>query len=70
MNKSDEYKGRASECQRMADISKQPHEKQLWLQMAEAWLRMVPRPNAAASDKFDAAEREQGTGQERSEAEH
>jgi hypothetical protein len=70
MSKSTDYIANAEECQRMAEISKQPHEKQLWLEMAESWLRMIPSPNRTASEKFDTAEHEQGTNQVRSEAEH
>lgn len=42
MSKADEYVANAAECQRMADLSKHPAEKELWRQMAESWRRMVP----------------------------
>lgn len=54
----------------MARLATHPGEKVTWLQMAQDWLRMIPRPKQSASDKFDAAERARGTGQTRSEAEH
>ena len=70
MSKSDEYRANADECQKMARLSKHPGEKATWLQMAQDWLRMIPQPKQSASDKFDAAEKAQGTGQERSGSEH
>jgi len=38
--------------------------------MASDWLRMIPQPRPSAADKFDAAEKTQGTKQEPSEGEH
>jgi len=70
MNKSDEYRANADECQRMARLAKHPGEKATWLQMAQDWLRMIPQPRKSASDKFDAVERARGTGQTPSDAEH
>jgi hypothetical protein len=70
MTKSDEYRANAAECQRMADISRNPAEKQTWLEMAASWLRMIPQPSPSASDKFDAAEQARGTGQRKSDSEH
>ena len=70
MSKSDEYRANAEECQKMARLATHPGEKVTWLQMAQDWLRMIPRPAQSASDRFDAAERKRGTGQTRSQAEH
>jgi hypothetical protein len=38
--------------------------------MAQDWLRMIPQPRPGASDKFDALEKAQGTGQAPSDAKH
>jgi len=54
----------------MARLATHSGEKVTWLQMAQDWLRMIPRPAQSASDRFDAAERKRGTGQTRSQAEH
>jgi hypothetical protein len=70
MSKNDEYRANAAECQRMAEITKNPAEKQTWLEMAASWLRMVKQPRPSASDKFDAATLARGTGQKKSDAEH
>ena len=70
MSKNDEYRANAAECQRMAEKTKNPGEKQTWLEMAGSWLRMIRQPDPSASDSFDAAEKAQGTGQTRSGSEH
>jgi hypothetical protein len=70
MSKSGEYRANAAECQRMARLARNPSDKATWLQMAEDWLRMIQQPRQSKSDKFDAAEKAQGTGQERSDGEH
>lgn len=68
MNKFDEFRANAEECQRMADATKNPGDKRRWLQMAESWLRMVKR--ATAGDRFDSAARQHGTHQMKSDASH
>lgn len=70
MSKYDEYRANAAECERMARAARNLDDKGMWLQMAADWLRMIPQPRQSASDKFDAAEKAQGTGQEPSDAEH
>jgi hypothetical protein len=70
MSKDDEYRANAAECQRMSEITKNPADKQTWLEMAAGWMRMIRQPQPSASDKFDEAEKTQGTGQARSGSEH
>ena len=70
MGKSDEYRANAAECQKMARLARKPGDKATWLAMAEDWLRMIRQPKQSASDKFDAAEKAQGTGQRQSDAQH
>jgi hypothetical protein len=70
MSKSDEYRENAAECQKMARLATNPGERVTWLEMAADWLRMIRKVDPSASDKFDAAEKAQGTNQERSEGEH
>jgi hypothetical protein len=70
MSKTDEYRANAAECEKMARATRNPNDKATWLKMAADWLRMIPQPRPSASDKFDAAERAQGTRQTNSDAEH
>ena len=42
MNKHDECQANAMECQRMADLAKNPLDKALWAKMAEHWLYVSP----------------------------
>jgi hypothetical protein len=73
MSKDDEYRRRAAEAQAMADKVVSDTDKAAWLRVAEGWLAMIRQPRRfeqSASDKFDAAEKAQGTNQERSEGEH
>ena len=68
MNKLDEFRANAEECQRMADATQNPGDKRRWLQMAESWLRMVKK--TSAGERFDVAERQQGTQQPKSDRSH
>ena len=75
MNKYDEFRANASECQRMADGTKNSGDKKRWLQMAESWLRMIkkretPAPRETPTERFDAAERVDGTHQTKSDSSH
>jgi hypothetical protein len=54
MSKPDEYRAHAQECERMAAISGNPNEKAALLQMAQQWLRMIPKIEPAKSDLPDA----------------
>jgi hypothetical protein len=54
MNKPDEYRARAQECERMAASSRSPHQKAKRLQMAQQWLRMVSKVEPTET-QFDAA---------------
>jgi hypothetical protein len=69
MNKVDEFRANAEECQRMADATQNPGDKRRWLQMAESWLRMVKR-TTSAGERFDAVERQRGTHQAKSDRAH
>ena len=70
MNKNDEYRANAAECQRMARFTRNESEKRTWLEMAESWLRLIqpPRPSDVA-ERFDAIE-PGGAGELRSRTEH
>ena len=70
MNNSDEFRRNAAECQ-LANNARVDSDKAAWLRLAETWLRMIPKDrNQGASDKFDAQESAQGTGQKDSESTH
>ena len=70
MNSNDEFRANAAECQRMADATKNPGDKRRWMKMAENWLRMVAPTRHNATERFDAAERAQGTHQTKSDTSH
>ena len=55
MDKSDEYRANAQECERMARVATNKADKQTWLEMAAHWLRMIPQPKRSPFDRFDAA---------------
>jgi len=52
---SDECRANALECERMAGIACNPVEKVAWVQMAEQWLRMIPKAKAHDAGKPEAA---------------
>jgi hypothetical protein len=70
MSDSVEYRAHATECQRMADQSKDIDDKRRWLEMAERWMRMIPAPAKSLDDAFDEQEHMLGTHQVKSDASH
>jgi hypothetical protein len=54
----------------MAQATRNEREKRMWLEMAASWLRMIKQPAPSAADRFDAAKRNQGTGQTKSDSSH
>ena len=66
MTKSDEFRAKAEECRLMAAKVTTPIDQAAWLELATDWLGLIP----TASDRFDATERDRGTRQLRSSAEH
>ena len=58
MNKNDEYRANAAECQRMARFTRNESEKRTWLEMAECWLRLIqPSQSSDLADRFDSSRR-------------
>ena len=49
MTVASDYRQIAAECQRQAETSIAPHEKQQWLRLTERWLKL-----AEAIDQFEA----------------
>jgi hypothetical protein len=67
MNKNDEYRANAAECQRMARFTRNESEKRTWLQMAESWLRLIQSSQSSdPANRFDSIE----AGDLRSRTEH
>jgi hypothetical protein len=57
MNKNDEYRANAAECERMARFTRNESEKRTWLDMAESWLRLIqPARPSDMAERFDAIE--------------
>jgi hypothetical protein len=69
MNKNDEYRANAAECERMARFTRNESEKRTWLEMAESWLRLIHPSPPSDVDRFDAIE-PVGAGELRSRTEH
>jgi hypothetical protein len=59
MNKNDEYRANAAECERIARITRNESEKRTWLDMAESWLRLIePAQPRDPADRFDPVEQQ------------
>jgi hypothetical protein len=59
MNKPDEYRTNAWECERMAENSLDPSDKAAWLQLERRWLGMIPNAEAG-SERFEAGQTRRG----------
>ena len=70
MTKSDEYRAKAEECRVMAAKVTTPIDKAAWLELATHWLGLIREPARTASERFHAMERNRGTRQQKSSAEH
>jgi hypothetical protein len=70
MNKADLYRAKADEYRRMAAKVSTPRDQREWLQLASAWLQLIPESPPISADCFDSMERVWGTGQQKSSAEH
>ncbi len=70
------YRAKADYCRQQADRATRSEDKARWLDMAEQWLKLAAnhdqssKDQAARSERFDAMERDRGTHQEKSDAEH
>ena len=62
MNKLEEYRENAAECQRTAEQTKNVTEKAAWLDMAAYWMRMVQQAGPSQSETFDAHQHRGATG--------
>jgi hypothetical protein len=53
METASEYRKYAAECRALASLAKTPHQREILLEMAEAWLQLAqnaePRNGRAAS---------------------
>lgn len=73
MSKSEYYRTKADECERMAGTVVSPEHKAPWLKLASDWLALIPealRLSQTRAGQFDAMERQRGTHQQKSQAEH
>jgi hypothetical protein len=53
MRKADEYRANAAECQRKADATRNQDEKEAWLRVAQAWLRLIRVHEQTEADILD-----------------
>jgi len=48
MSRTERYRGYAAECVRLAQLSRNPADKALLVEMADNWIRMAERAEARA----------------------
>jgi hypothetical protein len=70
VTKEDQYRAYADLCGRMAGRASRADDKACWLKLAADWLTLIRTPAQSATERFDCLERDRGTGQEISTAEH
>jgi hypothetical protein len=71
MDRSDEYRRRAAECQRMAAESSLEKDRAEWLRLAQSWMRLVHTAHrSGSSDAFHARAHALRTGQSGEESSH
>src|SRR5262249_34665753 len=51
MNRNDRYLSHAADCQLMACRTRDEHERQKWLDMAQTWLRLVEPPKCISTSR-------------------
>jgi hypothetical protein len=49
MDRLDEFRAYAAECQRMADATTKEDDKRQWLRLAQSWLAMIRPPKRSPS---------------------
>ncbi len=53
MNRNDQYLSYAADCHLMACMTRDEHERQTWLDMAQSWLRLVQMPTRPSFSSVD-----------------
>jgi len=53
MNRNDQYLSYAADCHLMACITRDEHERQIWLEMAQSWLQLVQLPTRQSFSPFE-----------------
>jgi hypothetical protein len=53
MNRNDQYLSHAADCQLMACMTRDEHERRTWLDMAQTWLQLVELPKRPSLSAFD-----------------
>jgi hypothetical protein len=61
---ADEYRASARDCLCKAEKASYPEDKQVWMDMAETWLGMIPASERTPEEMFEKAVREQATQQD------
>ena len=51
MNKDNEYRENAAECERMARLTRDKTDKSTWLDMAQHWRSLISVPPGGASSQ-------------------
>jgi hypothetical protein len=53
LNRNDQYLSHAADCHLMACMTRDQHERQTWLDMAQSWLRLVQMPTRPSISSLD-----------------
>ena len=66
MNKDNEYRENAAECERMAHLTRDKTDKRTWLDMARHWRGLITfRPEGASSQGIEGGHRARGVAGQR-----
>ena len=53
MDRIEPYLSHAADCQQMAWITRNEHERLIWLDMAQSWLQLAQARSSALQSQFD-----------------
>lgn len=69
-DRHDEYRRQAKAAEDQAEKAANDGDRASWLRIAQGWLSLLPHRRTSPTERFDAAEKEQGTGQDKSRGSH
>jgi hypothetical protein len=64
VSRDDYYRQQAEDARKLADRSIREDDRASWLWLAQCWLRLIQGKPQTASEHFDDAATERGTGQD------
>lgn len=69
-DRHDEYRRQAKAAEDQAEKAANDGDRASWLRIAQGWLSLLPHRRTTAAERFNAAEKQQGTGQDKSRGSH